>query len=89
MVAKKQFVEFFEVHGNFYGTSVLQLEEIKKSGKIPILCLDPYGTEKLLEIYPKANAIFILPPNLEALENRLRERKSESPESFKKRMEDA
>ena len=43
----------------------------------------------MLELYPKANAIFILPPNLEALEKRLKKRKSETPESFKKRMEDA
>ena len=43
----------------------------------------------MLKLYPKANAIFILPPNLKVLEKRLEKRKSETPENFKKRMGDA
>ena len=79
MVAKDEFVEWSRVHGYMYGTTKKQIAEIQKAGKIPILDIDIQGTEKVLEVYPNSNTIFVYPPTVRELQARLVKRKTETP----------
>lgn len=80
------FVEWANVHGNFYGTSKKFVEQGLSEGKIMLFDLDVQGTDAMLRVFPKdARVIFIAPPSLEILEKRLRERGTENEESIKRR----
>ena len=74
-----EFVEWEEVYpGQFYGTLKHELNRIWKDGKHPIFDVDVIGGLDLKEIFgPNALAMFIAPPSIEALEERLRQRGTE------------
>ncbi len=78
MVQRQAFIEWAEVHGNFYGTSIEELERIEKAGKSPLLEIDVQGWHKARPLLPRAVAIFILPPSLQILWQRLESRGSDS-----------
>ena len=86
-----EFVEWEEVYpGQFYGTLKHELNRIWKDGKHPIFDVDVIGGLDLKEIFgPNALAIFIAPPSIGALEKRLRQRGTETPESLAKRVSKA
>jgi guanylate kinase len=73
------FLEYAEVHGNFYGTSRAKIGEHTRSGKDVILEIDVQGAAAVLEKVPESVSIFILPPSYEALAERLRSRNTEDP----------
>ncbi len=87
LIAKKQFVEFEEVYsGTFYGTLRTEIERIWKKGKTVIFDIDVEGGLHLKRKYDgNALAIFVQPPSLEVLKERLIGRGTDSPEKLKER----
>ncbi len=83
-----EFVEWQEVYpGNYYGTLKSKLARIRINGKIPIFDVDVIGGLNLKKYFGEgALAIFVQPPSIEALENRLHNRKTDSEASLKKRI---
>src|SRR5690606_30281926 len=67
-------LEHAEVHGNFYGTPAQPVEQALATGKDVLLEIDWQGARQVRERFPKAIGIFILPPSIQALEERLRKR---------------
>lgn len=90
-IAKKQFVEFEEVYsGTFYGTLRTEIERIWNEGKTVIFDIDVEGGLHLKRKYEEhALAIFVQPPSLEVLKQRLSGRGTDHPEKLKERFEKA
>jgi guanylate kinase len=86
-IAKKQFVEFEEVYsGTFYGTLRTEIERIWKKGKTVIFDIDVEGGLHLKRKYNgQALAIFVQPPSLEVLKERLTGRGTDSADKLKER----
>ncbi|MBV6495502.1 MAG: guanylate kinase [Acidobacteria bacterium ACB1] len=78
LIAAGEFLEYAEVHGNLYGTSLSQVKKLTESGKDVLLEVDVQGAKNMLEKVPDAVSIFILPPSFATLETRLRMRATES-----------
>lgn len=72
------FLEWAEVHGNFYGTSGTWLAEQIRAGRDVLLEIDWQGAQQVRAQFPEAVGIFILPPSLEELEKRLHGRGTDS-----------
>lgn len=85
-IIEDRFVEWEIVHGNYYGTERVLLEQILESGKHAILDLDVNGGENLKSIYPETVLIFIYPPSLEELIRRLKMRGTETEKSLIRRL---
>lgn len=89
-LALQEFVEWAEVHGNLYGTSKAIIDHAFKNNKSVLLEIDVQGAEQILKNYPENTiSIFISPPNLDVLENRLRLRGTDSEEAIRIRLENA
>jgi len=89
MRKEDKFLEWAEVYGNFYGTSREWVkEELGKGGNV-ILELDVQGAQKVKEIMPEASLIFIRPPSLDMLAERLKSRDTDSPEAIQHRLSQA
>ena len=86
MVQAGDFAEWAQVHSNLYGTSRRVLNEMRTDGTDVILDIDTQGAEQIKEKCREAVFIFIMPPSLEILEERLRNRKSDNEDEIKKRM---
>lgn len=74
MLEESDFLESAEVHGARYGTSQTWVESALQSGQDMLLEIDWQGAAQVRSLYPAAIGIFILPPSIEALEQRLRSR---------------
>jgi guanylate kinase len=89
-IAKKdneEFLEWAEVHGNFYGTSKKFVEDSLKAGKHLLFDLDVQGTDSMKNYFGAvANVIFISPPSVEELEKRLRHRGTENTQVINLRL---
>ncbi len=83
------FAEWAEVHGNYYGTPLRPLKEKLKAGEDMLFDIDVQGASQLALTLPQACFVFIFPPSLQVLEERLRNRGTESEESIATRMENA
>ncbi len=88
-IQNQEFVEWERVYDYYYGTYKKFLEDNIKLGKSVLLEIDVKGALKVQSIYPNSRLIFIYPPSLNELVTRLRNRKTESEEDFKKRIERA
>jgi len=86
MVRAGDFAEWAQVHSNLYGTSRRVLSEMRAEGTDVILDIDTQGAGQIKEKCQDAVFIFIMPPSLEILEERLRNRKSDNEDEIKKRM---
>jgi len=84
-----EFIESAEVYGNLYGTSQKWINESIESGKDVLLEIDSQGAQQVRKIFSNVVSIFVLPPSLEELENRLRNRNQDSEEVITKRMDAA
>lgn len=84
-----KFIEYAEVHGNYYGTSVKGVESVQNDGKICILDIDVQGAELVKKSTLDPYYIFISPPSMETLEARLRGRGTEKEEAIQKRLGNA
>lgn len=86
MIGQGFFAEWAEVHGNFYGTPKDEIEKSIKTGVDVILDIDVQGAKRLRGVFDDALFIFVVPPSLEVLEQRLRDRKSEEEEDISTRL---
>lgn len=86
LAARGDLLEYAEVHGNFYGTSLRAVEEMIAAGKDVILEIDVQGAELVMKRMPGAVSIFIMPPNFEVLRARLTARATETPETLALRL---
>ena len=89
MVDRGEFLEYAEVFGNLYGTSLWEIEKHTESGKDVVLVIDWQGAASVKRIMPEAELIFILPPSLDALEERLSSRNQDDQAVIDQRMADA
>lgn len=81
-----EFVESALVHGNYYATSRIWLNEQLDTGHDVLLEIDWQGADQVRKAFPQAVSIFIMPPSLEELEIRLRGRGTDSPETISRRL---
>jgi guanylate kinase len=81
-----EFLEWAEVHGNYYGTSRLMVEQEMKTGTDILLEIDWQGARQVRKQFPDAAGIFILPPSIAALEERLYKRGQDEPHVITKRL---
>lgn len=89
MIENNELVEWNEVHGNFYGTPKSFVEKMLSEGKRVLFDLDVFGKVNFDKVYPEAIGILILPPSLEILEQRLRNRNTDSDEVISLRLHNA
>jgi len=89
MIDDRRFVEWAEIHGNRYGTTIDSLKEYQHKGIDIILDIDGQGGRQLKNEYPDGIYIFILPPSRKDLEERLRLRSTDSDEDIEKRLKNA
>jgi guanylate kinase len=80
------FLESAKVHGNYYGTSKSWIESQMKNGRDVILEIDWQGARQVQAIIPQAIWIFILPPSIQALEDRLLHRAQDDEATIQKRV---
>jgi len=80
------FVEYAEVHGNHYGTPKSFVEEAIRTRGTAIFDIDVKGGSNIKRVHPDAVLVFILPPSMEELERRLRERRTDSADTIARRM---
>ena len=88
-IEKGFFVEWAHVHDSLYGTSRQSLEEAWAQGRVAIMDIDIQGVEKFSEIYPDSVSIFILPPSIEELKNRILARDKKAPSNLDLRLSNA
>ena len=90
-IENEEFAEWEEVYtDNFYGTLKSEIERIWEKGNSVIFDIDVVGGINLKKLYPENSlSIFIMPPSIEELENRLRGRKTESEEKIQIRVDKA
>jgi guanylate kinase len=88
-IAADEFLEWAKVYDNYYGTLRKQVEQILHDGRHALLDIDTQGAMRIKGMSRGAVFIFITPPSIQALEKRLRDRKSESEQSFRRRMAQA
>ena len=88
-IINEDFLEWAEVHRNFYGTSLGELRRLNDLGQIPILEIDVQGWLLCRPKIPDALAVFILPPTLEDLWKRLKSRGTDSLETIWLRLQNA
>lgn len=88
-IARNELAEWQEVHGNFYGTPRRFVEETVAAGRHIVMDIDVYGKKKLETVFPEAVGILILPPSMDILEKRLRDRRTESEEAIRTRLANA
>jgi guanylate kinase len=89
MIQKDEFLEHADVFGNYYGTARLFLREAEQKGYDLLLDIDVQGAAQIKNKIPDAVSIFILPPNREQLEMRLRSRGLDREEDIQRRLANA
>lgn len=78
MIAQNQMLEYARYVDNYYGTPRAYVEEQLESGKNVILEIEVQGARQVVEAYPDAISVYIIPPTYEELEQRLRGRGTET-----------
>ena len=81
-----EFLEWAEVHGNYYGTSKKWIESEMSSGRDVLLEIDWQGAQQVRKSFPKAIGIFVLPPSMDVLKTRLSGRGTVSAEVIARRI---
>lgn len=88
-IGEGRFIEHAEILNRYYGTPLAPVEEKVRDGRIVLLDIDIQGQAILKEKGLDCVSIFILPPNMEILEERLRSRKTEKEEEIQRRLDRA
>jgi guanylate kinase len=86
MAAQGEFLEHATVFGNLYGTSRSGIEALLAAGDDVVLEIDWQGARRIREIFPSALSIFILPPSIETLRQRLIQRAQDNADTIERRM---
>ena len=85
-IRRGDFLEYEKVHGNYYGTLRSKVQELLCQGYTVLFDVDVNGALNIKRQFPDAVLIFIKPPSLEALKERLRARRTDDPEEIEKRL---
>lgn len=88
-IAKGELLEWAEVYGNYYGTPRKYVDEVTAAGQNIILDIDMVGARAVRQQYPDAVSVFVIPPSMKALEERIRARGTESEEAVQRRLKEA
>jgi guanylate kinase len=83
------FLEYKEVHGNYYATPLRDTEALLAAGRIAVLKIDVQGALTVMELRDDALSIFLLPPSFEELERRIRTRGTDDEATIQKRLRNA
>ena len=86
MIDKKEFLEWAQFAGNYYGTPLSTVNEKIEMGFIVLLEIEVEGAKQIKEKFPEALSIFLLPPSKEELEKRIRNRGTEKEDAINKRL---
>ncbi len=87
MKQSREFVEWAEIYGDYYGTSKAEIDRIEGNGRDPFLDIDVQGAAQIRR-NPEVNAVFLFvaPPSIEELRRRIENRGTESEETLNKRI---
>lgn len=85
-ITDNNMLEYAEYADNLYGTPKAPVDEMLRNGKAVILKIEVQGAEKIRKIYPEVISIFLMPPSVRVLEERLRGRNSEDEETLNHRL---
>lgn len=86
MIDRHEFLEWAEVHGNFYGTSKTWIADQLAGGRDVLLEIDWQGAQQVRSLFPAAIGVFILPPSMEELTRRLTGRGTDSAAVISRRL---
>ena len=86
IIENDEFLETAKCHGALYGTSKLTVKEALEKGEDIILEIDYQGAFSVKKLFPESISIFIIPPSIDALEDRLNNRGQDSKEDIKLRI---
>jgi guanylate kinase len=89
LIKQNEFLEYAEVHGNFYGTSKTRVNHETEAGRDVILEIDVQGAENIVKSFPEAVSVFIMPPSFEILRERLTTRATETHENLALRLKNS
>ncbi|MCK6390789.1 MAG: guanylate kinase [Azonexus sp.] len=86
MISRHEFLEWAEVHGNFYGTSKSWIEAQLAAGRDVLLEIDWQGAQQVKKLFPEAIGVFILPPSMAELTRRLVGRGTDAADVIERRL---
>ena len=86
MIEQKLFLEWAQFAGNYYGTPLSSVNEKIKKGYTVLFEIEVEGAKQIKEKFPNSLSIFLLPPDKEELERRIRNRGTEKEEAIQKRL---
>lgn len=86
LIQKDGYLEYAEYCGNYYGTPKQQVEDLLSQGYDVFLEIEVCGGLQIMEKYPDILSIFVLPPSMDTLEKRLRDRNTEDEETILERL---
>ncbi len=86
MIDKRLFLEWAQFAGNYYGTPISSVNQKIKEGLIVLLEIEVEGAKQIKNKFPEALSIFLLPPNKDELERRIRNRGTEKEEAINIRL---
>ena len=89
MTGRGDFLESAEIYGNLYGTSQTWIQARMDAGRDILLEIDWQGSDQVRQLVPECVSIFILPPSIQTLEDRLKGRGKDSAEVIARRMQSA
>lgn len=89
MIANREFVEWAKVYQDYYGTSMQEIRDKAGEDKYLLLDLDVQGAKNIKKRFPQALFVFIVPPSLEVLEERLSKREHGIDRGIEKRLAEA
>lgn len=89
MIQNHELLEWAEVYGNLYGVPKSPVRDALARGQDVILKIDVQGGDNIRRLVPRALYVFLAPPDMTELERRLTQRRTESPEALRLRMETA
>ena len=87
MIENQEVIEYTRYGENLYGTPKAPIDKWLSEGKIVILKIEVEGAGNIKKLYPDSVGIFIMPPSMEVLEQRLRSRGTEDEDDIKRRLE--
>jgi guanylate kinase len=85
-IERGEFVEWAEVHGHFYGSSQAVVDEARARRGVAIFDIDVQGGQAIKRKHPDTVTVFVLPPSMDELERRLRDRGTDAEETIRRRM---
>lgn len=86
MIARDEFLEWAEVHNNYYGTSLAEVMPRLEGGIDVLMDIDVQGAERVMAEHPEAHSVFIMPPSYQALRERLHRRGLDDEEEIERRL---